>query len=36
MRDRPAGDTPPPPRIVFTSGSRPSPVLAAALAKYGF
>jgi glutamate racemase len=36
MRERSASHAPPPPRIVFTSGSKPSPVLAAALAKYGF
>ncbi len=35
MRERPKTDAPPP-RIVFTSGRAPSPVLAAALAKYGF
>jgi len=33
---RPPGAPPPPPRIVFTSGRKPSPVLAAALSKYGF
>jgi glutamate racemase len=36
MREHPTGDAPLAPRIVFTSGSKPSPVLAAALAKYGF
>ena len=35
LRDRPAG-SPPPPRVVFTSGRAPSPALAAALAGYGF
>ncbi len=36
MRGRPPASPVPPPRIVFTSGHTPSPVLAAALAKYGF
>ncbi len=35
LRDRPPA-LPPPPRIVFTSGRAPSPVLASALAEYGF
>jgi len=35
LRERPAG-SPPPPRIVFTSGHVPSPALAAALKGYGF
>jgi glutamate racemase len=35
LRDRPPA-LPPPPRIVFTSGRTPSPVLASALAEYGF
>ncbi|MBI3703790.1 MAG: glutamate racemase [Rhizobiales bacterium] len=36
LRDVPADAAPPPPRIVFTSGQAPSPILARALAKYGF
>ena len=36
MRDKPADEPPPPPKIVFTSGRVPSPSLAAALARYGF
>jgi glutamate racemase len=37
LRDRPmAAPAPPAPRIVFTSGQAPSPVLAKALRKYGF
>jgi glutamate racemase len=36
MRERRAGDSPPPPQVAFTSGHAPSPALAAALAKYGF
>jgi glutamate racemase len=36
MREREAGNSPPPPQIAFTSGHTPSPALAAALAKYGF
>jgi glutamate racemase len=36
MREHPPTGPTPPPRIVFTSGRSPSPVLAAALAKYGF
>jgi glutamate racemase len=36
MRDKPPGDPPPAPKIVFTSGRTPSPALAAALARYGF
>ena len=36
LRDKPAGDAPPSPKIVFTSGSAPSPALAAALSRYGF
>ena len=36
MRTRPITAQAAPPKIVFTSGRAPSPVLAAALAKYGF
>ena len=36
LRDKPPGDPPPSPKIVFTSGRAPSPALAAALARYGF
>jgi glutamate racemase len=36
LHDRPAGISPPPPEIAFTSGRSPSPKLAAALAGYGF
>jgi glutamate racemase len=36
LRVRPPGSPPPPPRIIFTSGSTPSPALAAALSGYGF
>jgi len=37
LHERPAaGSPPPPPDIAFTSGRRPSPKLAAALAGYGF
>jgi glutamate racemase len=36
MRNKPAGESPPPPKIVFTSGRAPSPTLAAALSRYGF
>ena len=35
-RDKPPGDLPPAPKIVFTSGRTPSSALAAALARYGF
>jgi glutamate racemase len=35
LRDVPAGASPPPPRIVFTSGKAPPPALAKALATYG-
>jgi glutamate racemase len=33
---QPKSDSPTPPEMIFTSGNAPSPVLAAALAKYGF
>ena len=36
LRDKPAGEAPPAPKIVFTSGRAPSPALAAALARFGF
>ena len=36
MRDRTAGEPPPPPQIVFTSGRSTSPQLGAALANFGF
>ena len=36
MRDKPPGDPPPSPKIVFTSGRTPSPPLAAALSRFGF
>ena len=36
MRNRQPAASAPPPRIVFTSGRLPSPMLAAALSKYGF
>jgi hypothetical protein len=36
MRDKPAGEPPPAPKIVFTTGRTPSPALAAALTRYGF
>jgi glutamate racemase len=36
MRATPPASSAPPPRIVFTSGRLPSPMLAAALSKYGF
>jgi glutamate racemase len=36
MRDRNAGEPPPPPQIVFTSGRSTSPQLGAALANFGF
>ena len=36
MRDMPTGESPPPPKIVFTSGRVPSPPLAAALSRFGF
>ena len=36
LRDVPAGEAPPPPHIVFTSGRAPSVTLAAVLAKFGF
>ena len=35
IRERGSGDPPPPPQIAFTSGHKPSPTLAAALAGYG-
>ena len=36
MRDKPPGDPPPSPKMVFTSGRTPSPPLAAALSRFGF
>jgi glutamate racemase len=36
LHERPAGASPPPPQIVFTSGRAPSATLAKALAGYGF
>jgi glutamate racemase len=36
LRDKPSGDSPPTPKIVFTSGRTPSPALAAALSRHGF
>jgi glutamate racemase len=36
LRDQPAGNLPPPPKIEFTSGKTPPAPLAAALAKFGF
>ena len=36
LRERPTTTPAPPPRIVFTSGQAPSPILAKALTKYGF
>ena len=36
MRDLPTGESPPPPKIVFTSGRAPSPALASALGRFGF
>jgi len=36
MRDKPAVEPPPAPKIVFTTGRTPSPALAAALTRYGF
>ncbi len=36
LRDKPAGEPPPSPKIVFTSGRAPSLALAAALSRYGF
>jgi glutamate racemase len=36
LRDKPPGDPPPSPKIVFTSGRAPSPALATALSRYGF
>jgi len=36
MRDRNAGEPPPPPQIVFTTGRNTSPQLDAALANFGF
>ncbi|HEX5210230.1 MAG TPA: glutamate racemase [Pseudolabrys sp.] len=36
MRDKPAGAPPGAPKIVFTSGRAPPPILAAALARHGF
>jgi len=36
LRDKPPGDPPPSPKIIFTSGHAPSPALAATLSRYGF
>jgi glutamate racemase len=36
MRDTPLAEGAPSPKIIFTSGRAPSPILAAALAKFGF
>ena len=36
MRETPPAEGAPPPKIIFASGRAPSPILAAAVAKYGF